>query len=233
MNELGPVHVSIDLETLGKNPQAMIVSIGAVIFDPYTGELGDSFYRVIDLEAPGGGVMDVSTVLWWMRQDEAARKHLFAPETERVPLQHALVDLSEWLGLNDELETEFPNVHLWQRGDKDAMWLTSAYEGTGLRVPFPYWAVSDQRTLCRWIPADKVEREGTHHNALDDAKYQAQCIAKAFDYLLKDPAVWVEEKADGLAVRCENERGSAAVYVNATGLAHEVFAASAIIKSEV
>lgn len=182
-------HVSIDLETLGKNPQAMIVSIGAIKFDPYTGSMGDTFYRVIDLEAAtGGGVMDVSTVLWWIRQDEAARKHLFADETERVPLPQALVELSEWLGMNDELpeDQQYPDVHLWQRGDKDAQWLTSAYEGMGLKVPFPYWEVSDQRTLCRWVPQPiEVLRAGVAHNALDDAIHQANCISGAFATLYR------------------------------------------------
>ena len=177
-------HVSIDLETLGKNPQAMITAIGAVKFDPHTGSLGDTFYRVIDLEASvGGGLMDVSTVLWWMKQDQAARNHLIDPEVERVPLPQALVELSEWLGMNDDLpeDQQYPDVHLWQRGDKDAQWLTSAYEGMGLKLPFPYWAVSDQRTLCRWVPVPgETMREGTHHNALEDAKFQAECIRAAF-----------------------------------------------------
>lgn len=177
-------HVSIDLETLGKNPQAMITAIGAVKFNPYTGSLGDTFYRVVDLEASvGGGLMDVSTVLWWMKQDQAARSHLIDPEVERVPLPQALVELSEWLGMNDDLPEgqQYPDVHLWQRGDKDAQWLTSAYEGMGLKVPFPYWAVSDQRTLCRWVPQPiEVLRDGVAHNALDDAIHQANYISGSF-----------------------------------------------------
>lgn len=187
-------HVSIDLESLGKNPQAMITAIGAVKFDPYTGALGDTFYRVIDLEASvGGGLMDVSTVLWWMKQDQAARNHLIDPEVERVPLPQALVELSEWLGMNDDLpeDQQYPDVHLWQRGDKDTQWLTSAYEGLGLKVPFPYWAVSDQRTLCRWVPQPiEVLRDGVAHNALDDAIHQANCISGVFAALqsmLKEP----------------------------------------------
>lgn len=176
-------HVSIDLESLGKNPQAMITAIGAVKFNPYTGSLGDTFYRVVDLEASvGGGLMDVSTVLWWMKQDQAARNHLIDPEVERVPLPQALVELSEWLGMNDDLpeDKQYPDVHLWQRGDKDTQWLTSAYEGFGLKVPFPYWEVSDQRTLCRWVPTLRAERNGVAHNALDDAIHQANCISGVF-----------------------------------------------------
>lgn len=181
-------HVSIDLETLGKNPQAMILSIGAVEFDPHTGEMGDTFYRVIDLEAPGGGVMDASTVLWWMRQSAPAREALFGPNVERVPLQQALVEFSEWLGFNDDLPEgqEYPNVHLWQRGDKDAQWLTSAYEGMGLKTPFPYWVVSDQRTLCRWVPvppSDCPERTCVEHDALADAVHQAHWLVAVFKQL--------------------------------------------------
>lgn len=33
-------HVMLDLETMGNGPRAAIVSIGAVFFDPLTGELG-------------------------------------------------------------------------------------------------------------------------------------------------------------------------------------------------
>ncbi|EJO3281021.1 3'-5' exoribonuclease, partial [Escherichia coli] len=34
------IHLMIDLETMGKNPDAPIISIGAIFFDPQTGEMG-------------------------------------------------------------------------------------------------------------------------------------------------------------------------------------------------
>lgn len=221
--------ISIDLETLGKNPQALILSIGAVKFNRHTGVIRDEFYRVIDIEAEGGGVMDASTVAWWMRQEPAARDAVFGKEVEKVPLIHALVAFSEWLGYNEELEDgKWPDVYLWQRGDKDAQWLTSAYEGTGLRVPFPYWAVGDQRTLCNAIPATYPGRAGVHHNALADAIYQAGCIHAAFDRIKQLDTLRVERTEDGLRVRCVNDVGIAAVYVDPVGLAHEVFDAQAV-----
>jgi hypothetical protein len=223
-----PQDVSFDLETLGTKPEALILSIGAAKFDRDTGVISDEFYRVIDIEAPGGGVIDASTVAWWMRQNQEARDAVFGEGVERVPLAHALVDFAEWLGFNDDLPADqpYPNVHLWQRGDKDALWLTSAYEGTGLKVPFPYWAVSDQRTLCRWVPCREVPRAGVYHNALSDAIHQAAYIYEAFQTLTNiKRTVWVERDSDGLRVRCENDVGRAAVYVDPVGLAHEVFAA--------
>ncbi|HFV6317431.1 TPA: 3'-5' exoribonuclease, partial [Escherichia coli] len=42
-------HLMIDLETMGTNTNAPIVVIGAVFFDPQTGEIGPVFYIVISL----------------------------------------------------------------------------------------------------------------------------------------------------------------------------------------
>ena len=37
-------HLAIDLETLSLEPNAHILSIGAVFFDPATGAMGDMFF---------------------------------------------------------------------------------------------------------------------------------------------------------------------------------------------
>lgn len=46
------VHVMVDLETMGKKHNAPIVAIGAVVFDPATGSIGESFYKVVCLGRP-------------------------------------------------------------------------------------------------------------------------------------------------------------------------------------
>ncbi|HFP0912547.1 TPA: 3'-5' exoribonuclease domain-containing protein, partial [Escherichia coli] len=48
------IHLMIDLETMGKNPDAPIISIGAIFFDPQTGDMGPEFSKTIDLETAGG-----------------------------------------------------------------------------------------------------------------------------------------------------------------------------------
>ncbi|MCV5360349.1 3'-5' exoribonuclease, partial [Escherichia coli] len=37
-------HLMIDLETMDNKPTSAIASIGAVFFDPETGEMGEQFY---------------------------------------------------------------------------------------------------------------------------------------------------------------------------------------------
>ena len=44
-------NLMIDLETMGKNKDAPIVSIGAVFFTPETGDIGQEFYTVVSLES--------------------------------------------------------------------------------------------------------------------------------------------------------------------------------------
>lgn len=175
-------HISVDLESLAKTSAARILAIGAVKFNPYTGEQGDTFYRVVDIEAPGGGDIDPSTVVWWMSQSDEARAAIFAKGIERVPLQQALVEFAEFIGFSDELpeDQEFPDVYLWERGDKDMQWLTSAYEGTGLKTPYNYNQYGCQRTLAKWVAHAEPARENVAHHALDDAIYQAEAVIQVF-----------------------------------------------------
>lgn len=177
--------VSIDLETLGIGNDAMILSIGAVKFDPRTGEFGEPFYALIDTldTKHGGGSIDISTVHWWMNQSEEARNALFSPDMNdtRINLFQALAELQTFLGWDGE-KTE---VTLWARGNKDEAWLESAYKGLGLAVPFQYWQWKDQRTFCSdfkpFLP-NRDERS-VAHDALDDAAYQAECVMAVYSRL--------------------------------------------------
>ncbi|WP_273956130.1 3'-5' exoribonuclease domain-containing protein, partial [Escherichia coli] len=54
-------HLSVDLETMGTNPDAPINSIGGKFFDPATGEMGPEFSKAIDLET-SGGIIDRKTI---------------------------------------------------------------------------------------------------------------------------------------------------------------------------
>ncbi|ENY5310270.1 3'-5' exoribonuclease, partial [Escherichia coli] len=65
-------HLMIDLKTMGKNPDAPIISIGAIFFDPQTGDMGPEFSKTIDLET-AGGVIDRDTIKWWLKQSREAQ----------------------------------------------------------------------------------------------------------------------------------------------------------------
>lgn len=69
-------HVMLDFETLSLKPDAVLLSIGACTFDTETGEVGNEFYLAIDPRTQHQRHIDADTVLWWLKQDEAARTKL-------------------------------------------------------------------------------------------------------------------------------------------------------------
>ncbi|ENH02456.1 putative exodeoxyribonuclease 8 domain protein, partial [Escherichia coli P0301867.7] len=90
------IHLMIDLETMGKNPDAPIISIGAIFFDPQTGDMGPEFSKTIDLET-AGGVIDRDTIKWWLKQSREAQSAIM---TDEIPLDDALLQLREFIDEN-------------------------------------------------------------------------------------------------------------------------------------
>ena len=96
-------HLMIDLETMGNKPNAPIVSIGAVFFEPSTGELGEEFYRVVSLKSSmdGGAVPDPDTIMWWMQQSEEARSAI-NDKNAAMAISTALIQLVAFIRGNSE-----------------------------------------------------------------------------------------------------------------------------------
>lgn len=167
-------HIMLDLETLGTSPGCPILSIGAVYWDPINGELGDEFYVNIQISdsISRGFQPNGATIEWWMKQSDEARDALFKAPMN-VPA--ALIKFNNFVK-NDK-------VAMWAKGPSfDCNILRKAYEKTEINVPWHFRSERDVRTLIsiaklRGVLAPNFARTGTHHNALDDAKYQAkQCI---------------------------------------------------------
>jgi hypothetical protein len=167
-------HCMLDLETMGNGPQAAIVAIGAVQFDLAEGMLGDEFYCRVKLRSAvqQGGRMDPDTVLWWLKQSDAARRELTEPTTEHGGEQFFLMDALEFFrGWMREHHLEF----VWGNGsDFDNTILSGAYARAEITRPWPYYGNRCYRTLKGLRPDCKPERDGTAHNALDDARTQAR-----------------------------------------------------------
>ncbi|MDZ8464894.1 3'-5' exoribonuclease, partial [Escherichia coli] len=169
-------HLMIDLETMGKNPDAPIISIGAIFFDPQTGDMGPEFSKTIDLET-AGGVIDRDTIKWWLKQSREAQSAIM---TDEIPLDDALLQLREFI---DENSGEF-FVQVWGNGANfDNTILRRSYERQGIPCPWRYYNDRDVRTIVELGKAidfdarTAIPFEGERHNALDDARYQAKYVS--------------------------------------------------------
>lgn len=176
------IDVMLDLETMGSGPSAAIVAIGAVEFSALNGTIGRKFYRVVDLDTAvrWGGVIDAATVMWWLRQSDVARGALNA---EGMPLVRALVEFTDWLmGCGDGVKVRGNGAAF------DNVILASAYRRADMVVPWQHRNDRCYRTVKAMCPDVKMERAGTHHNALDDAISQAQHLIEVLRALRGAPA---------------------------------------------
>ncbi|HDD9810029.1 TPA: 3'-5' exoribonuclease [Escherichia coli] len=179
-------HMMIDLETMGKNPDAAVISIGAIFFDPQTGDIGPEFSKTIDLDT-AGGVIDRDTVKWWLKQSREAQSAILADE---IPLDDALLQLREFI---DENSGEF-FVQVWGNGTSfDNVILRRSYERQGIPCPWRYHNDRDVRTIVelgKTIYFDArtvIPFEGVRHNALDDARHQAKYVSAIWQKLIPNP----------------------------------------------
>ena len=160
-------HVMIDLETMGNGPNAAITAIGAVRFT--TVGLAESFYEVVDLQSSvdAGMELDASTVMWWLKQGDEARMHLLQ---DASPLKAVLESFSEWLVVE---------AKVWDNGASfDNVILASTYRACKLPIPWNFWDELCYRTMKNMMPHITMKRTGTHHNALDDARSQAEHLIR-------------------------------------------------------
>lgn len=171
--------IMLDLETMGNGPNAAIVAIGAVIFDPYRAEPGPKFYQTIDLESSvkGGGIIDASTVIWWLKQDKIAIQHLI---TGCESIDTVLNLFGKWIAENITDD----GVRIWGDGAAfDNVILASAYRRHNIPQPWSYWNDRCYRTMRAMYPGIKMQRTGTAHIALDDAISQANHLIRIFNQL--------------------------------------------------
>jgi hypothetical protein len=164
--------VMLDLETMGTTNSAAIVSIGAVVFDEKM--IGQTFYARVSLAdaMKHGGEVEGSTIMWWLRQSDAARQTL---QDSPQPLAVALTGFNAWL---QDLSLEAGGMlRLWGNGAMfDNVIIESAYRRLDLEPAWTYKAHRCFRTLKNMFPVDLPAFDGAEHNALDDAIYQAKWV---------------------------------------------------------
>lgn len=193
------VSLMIDFETLSLKDNAVLLSLGACAFDPATGEIVSTFYAAIDPRTQHGRDISASTVLWWLEQDEAARKKITqavkntdaldamldveTPEANElaenacIPINHAAMAFIAYV---ESLGQE--NVECWSNGAVDHTWLQSLMDYTGYKNPIKFWNQRDYRTMKALHPDVECTALGQLHNALDDAMRQAHHTVKIMQH---------------------------------------------------
>lgn len=167
-------HVMLDLETLGKDPGCIILSIGAVSFEPKGEGHKYEFSRNICpiVSEVLGFRKDPETVKWWTEQNPEAWKAL---ETDRVDIYSAIAEFKDWFN-------SVNGKQIWCQGANfDEPILRRAFTILNVEAPWKFYDVRDTRTvydIFNFNPKT-ITRKGTYHCALDDAAHQVKCVQNA------------------------------------------------------
>jgi exodeoxyribonuclease VIII len=172
------IDLMIDLETMGLPPDAAMVSVGACFFDVQREEIGPTFYRNINLATAvaDGGTMNPATIMWWLEQGDEARRAILY---DCWPIRHVLQEFSDFI----QKHSTIPDVRPWGNGAGfDLTVMNSAYLRAGIKTPWRFGRERCFRTIRNWYekaaPYDPDEKGDGAHNAVIDAKFQAQHIIK-------------------------------------------------------
>jgi hypothetical protein len=168
-------HVMLDNETLGTRADSVIISIGAVKFDPYTSALdADGFYSSVSIDSnheAGPRQVSEATLNWWMGQSAAARRVFIE---EKFTLRYALEQLASFI--ND------PDIEVWSNGASfDIALLEHAFDSFGIECPWSYRNTRCYRTIRKMAHrlVTPLPQNDNHH-ALADARHQARQLQHYF-----------------------------------------------------
>ena len=166
----------IDLETLATNPNAVVLTIGAVKFNPFTDEITDKLHLKLDVDSQvekGRTVCD-DTLAWWGRQDKEVRETAFT--TNRIDVSKALNSLNEW---------SKDTIRVWCQGPSfDFPILDSLYKQYDINKPWDWWFQRDARTVTSLVNEDLKEKiQFNAHDAVEDCIKQAKCVQYVFKKL--------------------------------------------------
>lgn len=176
----------VDLETLGVTSDSSIVAIGAVFFDPLSGDLGKEFYRVVDIETLKPLNVSATTIKWWMKQPDEARNIFVEKQTKHSsPLLEVLKDFVDFVKSSSSTPLVWGNG---ARFDNNILWNNLLMHN--LTPPWNYANDRDVRTvvdigrrILNYNGKIDIPFEGVQHNALDDAKHQVKYVSEVYKKL--------------------------------------------------
>lgn len=166
--------IMLDLETLATSPDCVVLTLGAVKFDPFTGteQYNHALYVRFNVneQIQLGRVVSEDTLDWWAQQPEDVREEALG-DNDRTDVNHALDQLNKFLVGHDRI---------WAQGPVfDIVILENLYRQLGRPCPWQYYNIRDSRTLLKALGDNRKPGRDQAHNALADCIYQAEAVRSA------------------------------------------------------
>ena len=168
--------IMIDIESLDTGPDCVILTIGAVLFDPKGRGIIERLElrpTIEDQTELYNRTINDDTLRWWGEQSEAAQEEALG-DRDRVPFAECMETLYKWCW-------KYNGGKVWSNGASfDVVAMESAWRNHNQLPPWNFWSIRDTRTV--YSIAGVSLRDGGHstsHKAVEDAERQAIVVQKA------------------------------------------------------
>jgi hypothetical protein len=172
-------HLMVDLETMAVTPRAVVLTLGAVKFNPYGNGYGDTLYFRINIDDQDAlnREVDPNTLDWWARQDPAIMEEAFSPDN-RISLTDAVDQFHKFAWGCDAF---------WAHGSIfDIAIIEDIYRQLNRTPPWNFWQIRDTRTLFD-LGWDPDMPQASKHDALQDAIRQSVGVQNIYSKLKIKP----------------------------------------------
>lgn len=172
--------IMIDIESLDTSPYCVILTIGAVRFDPKGMGIVEKLELRPTIEEQTekyNRVINDDTLRWWSTQSEAAQEEALG-DRDRIPFKECMDRLYKFC---------WNRRAVWSNGASfDCVVMETAWRQLDMRIPWPFYTVRDTRTLYE-VAGVKLKDGGhvTTHKAVEDAERQAIVVQDAYRKFIK------------------------------------------------
>lgn len=174
--------IMIDLETLATCPDCVILTIGAVRFDPKGMGVVERLELRPTIEEQTekyNRIIDEDTLRWWSEQSPEAMEEAMG-DRDRMSFKDCMDVLYHFC---------WNRRAVWSNGAGfDCVVMESAWRQLDTKIPWPFYTIRDTRTLFDIAGVslkDKKYGTKTTHKAVEDAEHQAIVVQDAYKKLIK------------------------------------------------
>lgn len=171
----------IDCETLSTDPYCVILTIGAVRFDPKGMGVVEKLELRPTIEEQTekfNRIINEDTLRWWSTQSPAAVDQAMG-DRDRIPFKTAMERLYKFC---------WNRRAVWSNGASfDIVAMETAWRQLDMKIPWPFYTVRDTRTLYEIASVslkDAKYKTKTTHCAVEDAEHQALVVQDAYRKLM-------------------------------------------------
>ena len=165
----------LDIETLSTRPNAVILSLGAVKFDPFSERIdaqdGLDLRIDVDEQTAMGRHVQEETLVWWGTQPKEVQEAAFG-EDNRASVEDFCRRLNKIMVGADQIWCQGPAF--------DMVIIEDLYRSVGKPTPWQFWQVRDSRTLFGVFGDPRAKNRAGAHNALMDCVYQAIGVQQVY-----------------------------------------------------